>query len=258
MRRRKKTELILGDIYFRFHHPRYIEPDPVQFLRDYASPEDREIAGLICAVLALGRVNSIISILAKVFQCLPSPRKNLTEWDRNEISRRFGWFLYRFYKAQDMTDFLMAIKETIGRWGSLNKCFLAGYSRRDETVLPGLIHLVRELNREGKLKMVPDPEKGSASKRLMLYLRWMVRKDDIDPGGWTGVSPSKLIVPLDTHLLRVGSILNLTDRKDGSLKTAVDITETLKKYDPSDPVRFDFSLTRPGIHPLLDYDEFDV
>lgn len=258
MRRQKTVELILEDIYSRFHKKELIKPDPIQFLGSYNDMEDREIAGLVCACLALGRVNSIITIITKVLAQLPSPRKNLEEWDRGVLEKRFDWFVYRFFKKEDLVDLLLSIGRVIRKYGSLNGCFLAGMTPSDKNVLPGLTCLVENLNGEIRLKMVPDPAKGSAVKRLMLYLRWMVRKDEIDPGGWTGVSPSRLIIPLDTHMLKVAKLLKLTERKDGGMKTALEITETLRKYDHSDPVRFDFSLTRPGIHPDLNYGEFNL
>ena len=143
-------------------------------------------------------------------------------------------------------------------YGSLNNCFLFGYRKSDETILPALQFFVNALNSAGELKILSDPSKKSACKRLHLYLRWMIREDVIDPGGWKGIDKSQLIIPLDTHIHRISTILGLTDRADPSLKTALEITEALKKYDPADPVRFDFSLTRPGIHPDLDYDEFQT
>lgn len=256
MRRRKTVALTLEKIYSRYHKAEYIKPDPLQFLSLYSDVKDREIVGLICASLALGRVKSILKIIDSVLEKLPSPYRNLLEWDENDLQEKFGNFLYRFYKGNDLIALLSAIGRTIREFGSLNNCFLEGYDSRDTTVLPGLVHLVRNLNRSSSLKMLPDPEKSSACKRLMLYMRWMIRKDEIDPGGWSGISPSKLVIPLDTHMLKVAEILKLTERKDGGMKTALEITVTLRKYDSEDPVRFDFSLTRPGIHPKLNYGEF--
>jgi uncharacterized protein (TIGR02757 family) len=104
-------------------------------------------------------------------------------------------------------------------------------------------------------RVLPDPDKGSACKRLNLFLRWMVRKDDIDPGIWADIPKNILIIPLDTHMMQISQILGFTKRKAADMKTAIEITEALKQYDPVDPVRFDFSLTRLGIHPDLNYNE---
>ncbi len=103
--------------------------------------------------------------------------------------------------------------------------------------------------------LVPSPEKGSACKRLLLYLKWMIRKDDVDPGGWN-LDPSKLVVPLDTHMYYITSKLGFTNRKSADLKTALEVTDVFKKISPNDPTKYDFALTRLGIKNELDRDEF--
>lgn len=104
--------------------------------------------------------------------------------------------------------------------------------------------------------LLPRPSRGSACKRLFLYLRWMVRKDSVDPGGWTRVSPSRLVVPLDTHMGSACRRLGLVIRKTDDLKAALEATESFRRLRPDDPVRYDFALTRPGIHPCLDADTY--
>ncbi|MBN2657658.1 MAG: TIGR02757 family protein [Spirochaetales bacterium] len=256
MRRRKTVELTLNRIYGEYHRREMVLPDPLQFLYNYPETEDREIVGLISSSLALGRVNSIIKAINEVLSLLPSPRLNLLQMSERDMKTQFRRFRYRFFSDEDLVDLLLAVKLVLEKQGSLNRLFLSGYDDKDETILPALTHFTLELNSRKKLKMLADPSKNSACKRLMLFLRWMVRSDSVDPGGWTGVSPSKLIIPLDTHMLKVASLLRLTERKDGGMRTAVEITSALKKYDDSDPVRFDFSLTRPGIHPALNYSAF--
>ena len=94
---------------------------------------------------------------------------------------------------------------------------------------------------------MPDPSKGSACKRLALYLRWMVRNDEVDPGGWKMVDPSALLIPLDTHMFNICTTLGLCSRKAADGRSAIEITEAFKKVCPEDPVRYDFALTRFGI-----------
>ncbi len=254
----KRIKEVLEDIYSRFHHREFINPDPLQFLYNYNDLKDREIVGLIASSLALGRVNAINKTVKSILLKLPSPYNDLMAKTEKEISLLFQDFKYRFYKHEDLISLLLAIKKIIEKYGSLNNCFLAGYSKTDDTVLKGLTFFVGELTLENPLKMIAHPEKGSACKRLVFYLRWMVRSDNIDPGGWKGISKDKLIIPLDTHMFKTGKLLKLTERNDAGMKTALEITENLKKYDKNDPVRFDFSLTRPGIHPDLDYSQFDL
>ena len=104
--------------------------------------------------------------------------------------------------------------------------------------------------------LLPRPARLSACKRVFLYLRWMVRKDAVDPGGWTGVSPARLVVPLDTHMAAACRRLGILTRKATDLRAALETTEAFRLYSPSDPVRYDFALTRPGIHPCLDADAY--
>lgn len=149
-----------------------------------------------------------------------------------------------------MINLMLGIKQVVAAYGSLHACFLEGLKSTDETILPALTSFVRvltgtEIRSVGHL--IPLPEKGSACKRLNLYLRWMVRKDDVDPGGWTAVSATQLIIPLDVHMHRVGLGLGFTDRKQADMKTALDITAGFGRIVPEDPVRYDFSLTRLGI-----------
>ncbi|MBI9097892.1 MAG: TIGR02757 family protein [Spirochaetaceae bacterium] len=256
MRSKQNIKLILEETYTKFHHREFVEPDPLQFLYPYSDVRDREISGIIASCLALGRVGSIIKIINEVLEKLPSPFENLMTLDPVEISELFSDFKYRFYIGNDLVDLLLAIKKIIKQYGSLNNCFLHGYRESHASVLPALLFFVNSLYDNSRLKMIADPSKSSACKRLMLYLRWMVRNDEIDPGGWQGIPRSKLIIPLDTHMRKISRMLKLSTRNDGGIKTALEITKSLQKYDPLDPIRFDFSLTRPGIHPDLNYDEF--
>jgi len=110
-----------------------------------------------------------------------------------------------------------------------------------------------ENNNPGHL--LPLPRLGSACKRLNLFLRWMIRKDDVDPGGWENIPLSKLIIPLDTHMHKIGILTGLTSRKQANMRTAFEITDGFKKLVPEDPVKYDFSLTRIGIRGDANFEE---
>ncbi|MEW5909317.1 MAG: TIGR02757 family protein, partial [Thermodesulfobacteriota bacterium] len=138
--------------------------------------------------------------------------------------------------------------------GSLYRLFLSGMKKEDKTILDPLNRFSFRLMEASNFKtghLIALPERGSPCKRMNLFLRWMVRKDEIDPGGWDEIPPSKLIVPLDTHLHSVSIALGLTCRKQANLKTALEITNRFKTISPEDPVRYDFSLTRFGIRSEL-------
>ncbi len=239
------------EIYERYHRAEYISPDPLEFLYLYEDPLDREIVGMIASSLAYGRVAQILKSVASVLKAMgPSPRGFLEEASETSVREAFRGFKHRFTTDRELADLLLGIRDVIRKHGSLQACFLAGISPRDEDVLPALSVFVRELGMRGcgdYNSLISIPEKKSACKRLNLFLRWMTRSDEIDPGCWTCVSPAKLIVPLDTHMYRICTVLGMTSRSQADMRTAREITDGFKKIDKSDPVRYDFSLTRLGI-----------
>lgn len=161
----------------------------------------------------------------------------------------FSRFKHRITTGRDMAELLVGIRAAVLRFGSLNECFLAGFNPRDRTVHSALTSFANALVCKNP-HLIPDPEKGSACKRLNLYLRWMVRKDAVDPGGWHGIPRSRLIVPMDTHMTRIARELEFTRRKTADMKASLEVTGAFSKLAPRDPVKYDFALTRFGIHPL--------
>jgi len=241
----------LEEGYRLFHHERFIHPDPLEVVRDYADPQDREIAAFICSCLALGRVNAILGIIGRVLSLFPDLRRNVLSVSDAELRRKLDGVVYRFFTGDMIAALLAGLRNVIGQDGSLNEAFLAGLGD-EEDLYPTIDRFSARLRAAvpGKVGiLIPESSGNGAAKRVNLFLRWMVRKDGIDPGGWTGISPSRLIIPLDTHVGRVSRELGLTFRKSNDRKTALEITSALKLLDPEDPVRFDFSMARPGINP---------
>jgi len=253
----KETNILLNTIYKKYHKFEYIHPDPLEFLSNYKNPEDMEIVALVASSFAIGRINSILQTITIILEVLNSPKKDLLSLNRKDMELAFKGFKYRFYSDNSLVDFLMGIRTVISEFGSLHNCFLAGVKKTGSNPLENLSYFVSKLTENAGpwQRVLPHPEKGSACKRLNLFLRWMVRKDEIDPGIWNDISNDILIIPLDTHMMQISHILGFTTRKAADMKTAIEITEALKLYNPGDPVRFDFSLTRLGIHPDLNYDE---
>ncbi len=239
----------LDSIYLEYNKRKFVDPDPLLFLYNYPDKKDREIAGLIAASFAYGRVLQIMKTVNSVLEKMrPSPYEYVLERSGQGMAGDFKGFVYRFARQPHLTALLCGIKQVITRFGSLENCFYSGLSDSDETVLPGLACLSRYLdpdNRTGHL--LADPVKKSACKRSHLFLRWMVRKDSVDPGGWDKVDAASLIIPLDRHMHRAGILLGFTDRKSADAKTALEITQGFRKIVPHDPVKYDFCLTRYGI-----------
>jgi uncharacterized protein (TIGR02757 family) len=242
----------------------YVDSDPIQFPHRYCKARDKEVAGLIASVLAYGSVTTIKKDLERIFTFLgPSPYEVILATEPDELLPALQGFKHRFTTGRHLAWFLLIIKEILSEFGSLKGFFLRGYLRDRPSIRDSLIsfvngllrhgnrsiyHSVEDARRDGALFLIPSPETGSACKRLNLFLRWMVRTaDNVDFGLWPEVSPSQLVIPLDTHIARISHYLGLTRRKASDWKTAEEITQTLRMLDPTDPLKYDFSLTRLGI-----------
>lgn len=241
----------LENLYSHYNKRRFVHPDPLEFLYNYEDLRDRELVALIASSLAYGRVVQILKSVSIVLETIsPSPYNFLVNTSEKKLMKSFEGFKHRFTTGDEMAYMMLGAKKILEDKGSLENAFLSGYSASDENILPALSKFVSSfysLTGSHKNSLIPVPDRGSACKRLNLFLRWMVRQDRVDPGGWSRISPSKLIIPLDTHMYNIGSGLKMTQRKQANMLTAIEITGAFKKIAPEDPVRYDFSLTRLGI-----------
>ena len=253
----KKTSRYFESLYIRYNKRSLCNPDPLQFLYDYPAVREREIAALVAACFAYGNVRQIIKTVSCVLNAAgPSPRQFALSATPDKLARIFKGFKYRFTAEQEIISFWLAVKTILQKYGSLEDCFLAYSTPADETVLPALKGFAREIRLGRDLHSpVPDPDKKSALKRLNLFLRWMVRKDEVDPGGWAKISPAQLLVPLDVHMHRIAQKLDLTKRNAADITAVLEISAALKKYCPHDPIKYDFCLTRFGIRDDMSYDD---
>lgn len=234
----------LDGLYERFNRRRYVEPDPLQFLYAYPDLRDREIAALAASGLAYGRVRQIVRNLSTLFQALgPCPADTLLACGGAVPGCVFR---HRFTEADELQIVLNAaasVQAACG--GTLQGAFPARGSIVDRQRA-----LVEAVLREAGLDrstLLPDVGLGSACKRLNLMFRWLVREDEVDPGGWTAVDRSELLVPVDVHMHRIGVGLGFTARRQADMATVREITDGFRRVRPDDPVRYDFCLTRPGI-----------
>ena len=243
----------LEELYCHYNRFTHIHPDPLEFVYRYEEKPDRELSGFIAAALAYGRVQQILRSARSVLDSMgPNPSDFLLENPPRRIKGIFRSFKHRFTDGEVLSDLLLAARKLIRTYGSLESSFLAGFRHQDRNVLPALSSLVKKLEQAGGRTMpmfLPSPDGGSACKRLNLFLRWMVRSDNVDPGTWQSIPASHLIVPLDTHMHRIAVAMGLTSRKQADIRCAVEITEAFSSIRPDDPVRYDFALTRLGINP---------
>jgi uncharacterized protein (TIGR02757 family) len=242
----------LDGIYRKYHHRRFVHPDPLEFLYSYEDIRDREIVGLIASSLAYGRVTQILKSVDSILSLMgPSPYDYIMNTDIMRLKERLSFFKHRFTPGVELACLLSSAREMIASRGSLNAAFLEGYDDDHPSVLYAMLAFSEKINRLASnscCSLMPSHEGKSAFKRLNLYLRWMVRSDDVDPGGWEGIPASRLLVPLDIHMSRMSAMLGLTSRKQSDIKTVLEVTEHLKKIDKNDPIRYDFALTRIGIN----------
>ncbi len=239
----------LEQLYRTYNRREFVTPDPVEFLYRYENPADREIVGLIASSLAYGRVGQIKKSVEAVLEPMGmSPARFVRDASPGSLNSTFLRFRHRFTTGEEMVGMLLGARNVLRRYGSLNTLFVRSFGEGE--IMPALCRFTEELSAgygSRRSSLLPAPARGSACKRLHLFLRWMVRRDGIDPGGWDTIPPSALVVPLDTHMHRVCLGLGLTRRRQGDIKTVLEITDAFREMVPHDPVRYDFILTRPGI-----------
>jgi len=238
----------LDRLYETWNRAEFVSPDPLEAVRRFDDVPDREVAGLIASSLAFGNVKQILASIDAVLRAMPRPAAWLDAATPRTIHKTFEGFRHRYASGRELSAMLIGAKREREQYGSLGAAFGAFADPNDEDVSSALARFVALLNgAEESNYLLPDPRRGSACKRLHLYLRWMVRRDAVDPGGWDRVVPAKLIVPVDTHMHRIATALGLTRRKAADLRTAREITAAFRVIAPEDPVRYDFALTRLGI-----------
>ncbi len=235
--------------------------DPVHIVRRYTSPEDREVVGFCAAGLAFGRVASVLQSIESLLAVMgPRPAAFVRQFDPGKDAEALAPLVHRWIRGRDLSALVLVLQRMLRESDSIEEFFVAGDDPASADVSAGLDSFStralqtdlrpaygRMPKRPGVCYFFPRPSAGSACKRLNLFMRWMVRQDEIDLGVWKKVRPSRLIVPLDTHVIRVGRCLRLTRYLSPGWKMAAEITASLRAIDPDDPVRYDFSLCHLGM-----------
>jgi uncharacterized protein (TIGR02757 family) len=251
---------VLDSLYASFNYPD-AAADPIQIVRRYVQADDREVVGFCAAALAFGRVASVVQSIERVLAIVgPEPAAFVRRFDPRVDGKAFDGIVHRWTSGADIAALLWTMRQMIDRAGSLEEFFIAGHDRDGADVQDALESFStralamdlraiygRRPRRPGVGYFFPCPSRGSACKRLNLFLRWMVRRDSLDLGVWTRVLPSQLVVPLDTHVIRVGRCLRLTRYVSPGWRMALDITRSLRRIDPDDPVKYDFALCHLGM-----------
>ena len=252
------------DALYTSRSPQHLANDPLSFCHRYSEPADQEIVAVIAASFAYGNVRSILRTLETIFNVLGrSPRRYVEQFDPQAGVHTFSGFKHRFNDGRDLCALLWGMRQMVEQAGSIQSFFLQGHHSADHDVSNSLnryaaavlaldyerVFGTRDTPAESYFRFLfPAPASGSACKRLCMFLRWMVRPaDGIDLGLWGGISSSQLIIPVDTHISRISRYLGFTGRKSADWRMAQEITAVLRTFDPTDPVKYDFSLAHIGI-----------
>lgn len=250
---------------YRFYGRETAAGDPIVFPLRFERPQDREVVAWIASAFAYGRVETIQRNVGRIVAALgPRPAAALDSIHDFRVfcAEHLRGFRHRFHSRKDAAVLLYVIAQARRQAGSL-RAFFESEVRSEESDVGGLLSRVvgkilsldyrpvlgrRTIPARSPARFFfPDPNDGSACKRWNLLLRWMVRHDALDFGLWPGIPAGRLLIPTDTHIHLISRRLGLTRRKTADWKTAQDITRRLARFDPADPVRYDYALCRVGI-----------
>ncbi len=231
----------------QFNRPEFIEADPISVPHRFKKKQDIEIAGLMAAVFAWGQRTTIINKTTDFLLRMDNAPHDFLLHHKPKDLKRFESFKHRTFNSTDALYFIAFLKYFYSNHDSLEEAFLV--AKHDTHVGQGLIHFQQQFFSLDHFpsrtkKHIPTPERNSACKRINMFLRWMVRKDNngVDFGIWKNISPAQLICPFDLHVDRVARQLKLIKRKQSDWQTALELTSVLKQLDPTDPVKYDFAL----------------
>lgn len=235
----------------------YLPEDPVSLIHPFSDPKDQEIVALLTALLAFGNAKSIRASVQKILLLLgPHPYEFIRSFEGDKHLPLFERLGHRWVWGADLHRLFLLLKGLLGRYPSLEACFLEGYCPQDPDVSGMLDQFSKRILKEfdkasltrGFRYFFPSPQDGSPCKRLNMFLRWVVRPaDGVDLGLWKEISPAKLLVPLDTHLYQFAKKFGLSRYQNPNWRMARDVTDFLLTLDPLDPVKYDFAICHYGM-----------
>jgi uncharacterized protein (TIGR02757 family) len=232
----------------KFNQPTFVETDPIQVPRKFTQKEDIEISGFLTATIAWGNRTAIIKNAERLSSLMGNQPFDFISNASNAEIQQLQKFVHRTFNGNDCIYFIQSLKNIYKNHGGLQSVFETGFQSGNQhtvkSALANLFEIFFELPGERTRKHISNVQKGSSGKRLNMFLRWMVRNDKsgVDFGIWDGIPASKLMLPLDVHSGNVGRKLGLLQRKSNDWKAVEEITKTLRKFDPTDPIKYDFAL----------------
>lgn len=245
---------LLESKFLQYNKPEFAETDPVQIPRSFSIKEDVEISAFLTATIAWGNRTSVINSARKMMELMGNSPYDFVMAHSADDLARFQNFVHRTFQPADMTTFVRGLKNIYENHGGLESIFAE--NRRDGFMHHSIHEFKKrffEIEHQRRThKHIADPLNGSHAKRIHLFLKWMVRKDNggIDIGIWDSIPPSDLSCPLDVHTGKVGRALGFITTKQDNLKALTELDGVLRKFDPVDPVKYDvalFSLSKEGL-----------
>lgn len=246
-----EIRFLLDEKYNRYNHVDFIETDPIQIPHQFGKKEDIEIAGFLTATIAWGQRTTIINNARKLMKLMDnSPYDFVINSSENEQAA-LQKFVHRTFNGDDCLFFIHSLRNIYLNHGGLETVFSHEFAN-DTKMISALVYFrkifIEISHAKRSEKHLSDVSKNSSAKRLNMYLRWMVRNDQhgVDFGLWRKIPTSALMLPLDVHTGDVGRALGLLHRQQNDWKAVEEITEILRKFDPDDPIKYDFSLFGMG------------
>lgn len=244
------TKEEIDELVQTYETKEFFYDDPVGIPNRFSDKKDKEIAGFIASLVAYGRREVFLKKLAILFEIAQNEPLNFILNFEPEI---LGDFNYRFGKPDDFAQIFNIMRDLYEKEGGLEELFKYGYENQinENMFIPVTDYFyskARDNSTQGFRFMLPDARKGSAMKRMCMYLRWMVRKGPVDFGLWDFMPASDLYIPLDTHVARISREMGLLSRNANDFKSVVELTENLKKFDANDPAKYDFALFGYGVN----------
>ena len=244
------TKEEIDELVQTYETKEFFYDDPVGIPNRFSDKKDKEIAGFIASLVAYGRREVFLKKLAILFEIAQNEPLDFILNFEPEV---LGDFNYRFGKPDDFAQIFNIMRDLYEKEGGLEELFKYGYENQinDNMFIPVTDYFyskARDNSAQGFRFMLPDARKGSAMKRMCMYLRWMVRKGPVDFGLWDFMPASDLYIPLDTHVARISREMGLLTRNANDFKSVIELTENLKKFDANDPAKYDFALFGYGVN----------
>lgn len=254
----------LDSVVQKIEIPSFIDSDPIQFMYAFEDKNDQEITGFFAAIMAWGRRDIVIAKVDDLLQRMNyRPAEFITNFSEPDAELLEG-FKHRTFKPIDIYWFVKALQTILNEFGDFEGFWSSCYyqSKKENRELIAVFHQrFFELHPETPprtRKHISNPKKNSSAKRLYMYLRWCIRKSEVDLGIWSFMSPAELMIPLDVHVARQARELGLLSRKQNDWKAVRELTEKLSILNPDDPAKYDFALFGLGVYPEFVEEEFFI